>query len=210
MKPMSKAFYLVSFIGAMALLILLSAFIVNLIYVVVDNTKTEDYAVLGLVLLGILSIVISIYLLVVTAIMIYKIWNAIEDNVTPIFPVLSIVFLIVPIVNFFWFLIVFPLYVNYYNKYVKRWKMNVKELNPGIFYTFPLFLVTYIVGIGVGEIFKFMPESSLQETIYLSFGLLGIFGFIASFVVFIVIASKLCDAVNALPHVTGGTCSPPG
>lgn len=204
MKPMSKTFYLVSFIGAMALLFSVSMLIVRAISAVADKTKMESYAVMGLVLLVILLIAFSIYYNIVLAIMLYKIWKAIEERGTSFYPVLSIILLIVPLVNFFWVLIVFPLYVKHYNKYVERWTVGVKELDPGIFYTFPLFFATYVVGIGVGEIFSLMPESSIQELIYLLFGLLGILGFFAAFVVFIVIVSRLCDAVNDLPHVAGG------
>jgi hypothetical protein len=201
---MSKAFYLGSFIGSMTLLFFLSMLIVRSITAVPDNTQIEDYPLLELVLLFIPLFAVSIYYNIVLAIMLYKIWKAIEERGTSIFPALSIILLIIPLVNLFWVIIVFPLYIKYYNEYVERWELNVKELDPGIFYTFPLFLVTCIVGIGVGEIFKLMPESSLQEVIILSFGSLGILGFFVSFVVFLVIVSRLCDAVNSLPHVKGG------
>jgi hypothetical protein len=199
---MSKTFYLGSYIGATVLIFIL-VIVAIVVAVVVPNVENlQAYAIVGLVFFFILIIVVAIYITVVMAIMFYKMWDAINDEEMPIHPVLAVVLLLIPIVSFFWMLAAYPLFLKYYNEYIERRAGEVQALKPGLFYAYPALLVVYIICSIIAQIAPFIPGSTLPLLIALPFSLVAMAASLASFVVFLILVAKICDAVNVLPQPT--------
>ncbi len=113
MKRMSKAFYLGSFIGAAALLLF---FVIIVGLAVSPSTSIEiskAKAMTSIMLILIVCFAVMIYLFVVTAIMFYRMWDAIRDGGTAVSPGLAVVLLLIPLVNLAWMLLVYPLYMKH-------------------------------------------------------------------------------------------------
>ncbi len=200
---MSKAFYLGSFIGASALILFL-AIIVGVMAAFVPNVENmKVHAVAGLIFFVILCIAVGIYLIVVTAMFFYKMWDAIRGEGAPISPALAVALLLIPIVNLIWAFLIYPLYVKHYNEYIKRRAADVGALLPaGVFYAYPALLGVYVVCTAIAQVAQVAPESALLLIVALPFSIIGMIASFASFVVFLVIVSKVCDAVNILPYTT--------
>jgi hypothetical protein len=202
---MSKAFYLGSFIGA-TLLIFFIAIIAGVAAVVVPNVQDfqSPAAVAGLILFVLICLAVGVYLVVVTAMLFYKMWDAIRDEGTPVSPVLAVVLLLIPIVNIVWAFLVYPLYAKYYNEYIVRREADVAALRPGLFNAYPILLGVNLVCSSIAQIAQIVPNSTTILIIALPFSIIGMIASIASFVVFLILIVKICDAVNALPITAGG------
>ncbi len=204
MERMSKKFYLGSFIGVTALIFFLAIAAIAMAIVVPSVEDFQDYAIAGVVFFLILFFAVIIYILVVTAMMFYKMWGAINDEEMPISPVLAVVLLFIPIVNLFWTIAVYPLFMKYYNEYIGRRAVGVQGLKPGLFYAYPALIIVYFICSIIAQIAPFIPGSTLPLLIALPFSLVGMAASLASFVVFLILVWKICDAVNALPQPTEG------
>jgi len=203
MERMSKAFYLGSYIGVTALIFFLTIAAIVMAVVVPSVKDFQAYAIAGVVLLIILFIAVIIYVLVVTAMMYYKMWGAINDDEMPISPVLAVVLLLIPIVNLFWTIAVYPLFMKYYNEYIERRTAEVQALKPGLFYAYPALIIVYFVCSIIAEIAPFIPGSTLPLLVAMPFTLVGMAASLASLVVFLILVARICDAVNALPQPVG-------
>jgi hypothetical protein len=205
MQRMSKAFYLGSFIGATILIIFVT---ITALVIAAFVPNVRDFqspaAVAGLILFVLICLAVALYLIVVTAMLFYKMWEAIKDEGTPVSPVLAVVLLLIPIVNIVWAFLVYPLYVKYYNEYIVRRDTGVRALSPGLFYAYPVLLGINLVCSAIAQIAQFLPRSTMLLALLMPFSIFGMIASIASFVVFLILIVKICDAVNALPAAAGG------
>ena len=203
MQRMSKAFYLGSFIGATIVMIMIIVF--GIIAIAIAAPNVADFktpAIIGLVFLIMLLIAIVLYIVVVTVMMHYKMWNAINDEEMPIHPVLAVALLIIPIVSFFWLFAVYPLYVKFYNEYIERQAVGVEAIKPGLFYAYPALLGIYLVFTIFAQIGLFLNGGTPVVIFFMMLNLIGSVASLTSFVVFLFLISKICDAVNVLPLPT--------
>ncbi|MBN1572439.1 MAG: hypothetical protein JW984_04500 [Deltaproteobacteria bacterium] len=204
MTRMSKSFYLGSFIGATVFIFFLAIIVLVAAAFVPNIENLKVHAMAGLIFFVIICIAVGIYLVVVTGMFFYKMWDAIRDREIPVSPALAVVLLLIPIVNFFWALLVYPMYVKYYNEYIGRRAVDVHALSPGLFYAYPALLGIYIVCMVIAQAAQIAPGSTILMLIAMPFSIVGMVASIASFVVFFIIVSKVCDAVNILPSTTAG------
>lgn len=200
---MSKAFYLGSFIGSALLLFLLVFMVGATVFSSTDIENLKANAIASIVLTLIICFAVVVYLFVVTAVMFYKMWDAVRDEGTPVSPVLAVVLLLIPIANIVWAFLVYPLYVKYYNEYIVRRSAGVEALRPGLFYVYPVLLGINLVCSAIAQVGQLFPRSTMLLALLMPFSIFGMIASIASFVVFLILIVKICDAVNALPVTTG-------
>ena len=106
---------------------------------------------------------------------IYRIWDAIQDGYARTTPGKAVGFSFIPFFNCYWIFQVYWGFARDYNAFVDRHGISAQKLPEGLFLAFP------IVGLaGVVPIFGILTQ-------------------IASFVIGIIVVSKSCDAVNAIP-----------
>ena len=203
MERMSKKFYLGSFIGGIVLIFFLAIVFIVMAVVVPNVEDFQAYAIAGAISFIILLIAVVIYLVVVTAMMFYKMWEAINDEEMPIHPVVATVLIVIPIINFFWSMAAYPLFMKYYNEYIERRAIGVNALKPGLFYAYPALLAVYVICSVINQIVSIIPDFSNLYPILISSTLIGSVAYITAFVVFLVLVANICDAVNRLPQPAG-------
>jgi hypothetical protein len=169
--PLSKPFYFGSFCAVGAI-----NFILDLIIWAALGSGEPETAIA----LSCLSIPLSIYIVVVCAVLWYKAWQSIQDGYARTTPGKAIGFTFIPFYNIYWIFQAFWGFAVDYNSFIRRHKIQTRELPPG------LYLALCILGL-VGAIIYRIPVPGLG-TIYniphLIIGIMAIY--------------KLCDAVNAL------------
>lgn len=139
-------------------------------------TRQNIYAALYAALLFfVLEFAALLYASVVAMILYYKMWASIQDGHARTSPGKAVGFLFIPFFNLYWIFQVFWGFSQDYNAYVDRHGVPTKKLPEGLFLTF----------------------SILPLTTWIPF--LNIVTIIAYWVVFIMVVSQVCDAVNALP-----------
>ena len=167
----------------------------------IENLKANAIASIALTL--IICFAVVVYLFVVTAMMFYKMWDAIRDEGMPVSPALAVVLLLIPIVNLVWTLLVYPLYMKYYNRYLVKINAGIEPLSPIIFYTYPILFSIYLVCSITAQIAQLVPDSAIISAIAIPLFILGMITSAASFIIFLFLVAKICDAVNALPFQRG-------
>jgi hypothetical protein len=115
----------------------------------------------------------------------YKMWESIQDGHARTSPGKAVGFLFIPIFSFYWIFQVIWGFAKDYNAYVDRYAINTKKLPEGLF----------------------LACAILPLTSWIPF--LGIATGLAYLVVFVIVMSRVCDAVNALPP-RGDTSLPGG
>jgi hypothetical protein len=109
------------------------------------------------------------------AILVYRMWAAIQDGHARTTPGRAVGLLFVPFFNVYWAFQVFPGYATDYNAYVKRHGVEARELSAGPF-------VAYVIACLV----TFVP-------------VVGLLAGVAAVALALVLAARVCDAINALP-----------
>jgi hypothetical protein len=125
-------------------------------------------------LLGIVMVVALIGT-VVFAVLIYKMWAAIQDGHARTTPGRALGFLFIPVFNIYWAFQALWGFAKDYNSFIERHTLNLRRLPEGLF-------LAYVV---------------LCFTTWIPF--LGWFLMAANIVVGALMIAKICDAVNALP-----------
>jgi hypothetical protein len=125
---------------------------------------------------GVLMIILALCSTIVMMTLFYKMWKAIQDGHARATPGKAIGLLFIPIFSFYWIFQVTRGFAKDYNQYIDRHSLGAKKLSEGLFMAFALL--------------------SLASPI----PLLGTISAIADFFVSVVLVSKICDAVNAIPE----------
>jgi hypothetical protein len=120
---------------------------------------------------------LAIYVSVVECVFIYKAWASIQDGHVRTGPCKALGFLFIPFFNFYWiFQAVWGFAVDF-NKYAARNNINADSRLPeGLFLAY---CILYVISI--------IPY-------------VGFVTGIVNFIIAVILISKVCDAVNALPH----------
>jgi FHA domain-containing protein len=124
------------------------------------------------------------YSAILALILYYKMWESIKDGHARTSPGKAVGFLFIPFFNLYWIFQVLWGFSQDYNAYVDRHAVNTKKLPEGLF----------------------LAASILPLTTWVPF--LNILTIIAYWVVFVIVVSQVCDAVNALPVSDGGLRPP--
>ena len=126
-------------------------------------------------LVGILGVA---YSEVVMLVLYYRMWSAIQDGQARTSPAQAVGFLFIPFFSFYWMFQVLWGFSVDYNKFIARHGLNVPQLPEGFFLTVNILFF--------GMIIPFLGLLVVMPTL---------------FVLQIVVAAKVCDAVNALTAV---------
>ena len=125
-------------------------------------------------LLGIVM-VLALIGTAVFAVLVYKMWAAIQDGHARTTPGRALGFLFIPVFNIYWAFQVLWGFAKDYNSFIERHALDLRRLPEGLF-------LAYVV---------------LCFTTWIPF--LGWFLMVANLVVGAIMIAKICDAVNALP-----------
>lgn len=143
------------------------------------NVTTRDTAAASLILalvcfLATFGIVLSLA---------YKMWACIQDGHARMTPAKAVGFCFIPLFNLLWAVQVFWGFAKDYNRFLDRHHTGTDKLPEGLFLAFPF--------LGVSLWFYAVPV--------VGFGV-----FLPCYIVGLVVVSKVCDAVNALPGRSSG------
>ena len=103
-----------------------------------DEIVGPNYLVFAALFVGLGYVQFMIVQTVLTLILLYKSWRAIEDGVTPVKAGKAIGFLFIPFFNIYWFFRVWGGYPLQYNNYLGRHRLSAPRLNGGIYIVFAL------------------------------------------------------------------------
>ncbi len=126
------------------------------------------------------SFALLLYILIVSMVLIYKMWDSIQDGYARTTPGKAVGFLFIPVFQIYWMFQVYWGFSKDYNKYIKRHNINANPLPEGVFLGYICF--SFLVSIlGFTE-------------------LVGIYIvlFIIQFGLNLFMVSKICDGINAL------------
>lgn len=115
----------------------------------------------------------------------YKMWESIQDGYARTSPGKAVGFMFIPFFNLYWIFQAIWGFSKDYNAYVDRYAINTRKLPEGLFLAF----------------------SVLPLTAWIPF--FGIAASAVQLILFVIIVSLVCDAVNALPPLQGEIIAPP-
>ena len=127
-----------------------------------------------LALLGI-AFLLWAYGAVIFCRLIYKMWAAIQDGHARTTPGKALGFCFIPFFNFYWGFQAFTGFAKDYNAFVQRHSLNAPALSTGIF---TAYVVLCLVALIPTVTYVAVP---------------------VNYVILLVMVSRICDAVNALP-----------
>ncbi len=140
-----------------------------------SSRSTEEAGIFFLVLGGLAAL----YAGIVWWVLVYKMWAAIQDGHARTTPGKAVGFMFIPFYNIYWIFQAIPGFAKDYNSYLQRHSVNAPPLPEGLFLAIPILALVSIIP------------------------LLGILASLANLILFIIVAGKVCDAVNALPAQPG-------
>lgn len=139
----------------------------------------------------------------------YKMWAAIQDGQVSVSPAKAVAFLFIPVFNVYWTLLMLNGFAEDYNAFIHRRSVQAEELPPVLFlvYAFLFILFEMVMTVLMLSVFAFVE---LIGRAFTGFAVLSwaIFLFISAagighFITYILVATKTCGAVNALPGRKG-------
>jgi hypothetical protein len=180
-KRVSKAFYLVSNIGATVLsqLLLLVLLVLAVIAGIVLSEKRPSWELVapflvpGIIIL-VLALLLATYSTVISCILLYKAWEAIQTGHPRTTPGRAVGFLFIPFFNLYWMFQAVWGYALDYNKYVSQTGATSFRLNDKLFLSLPILTLAIVI-----------PY-------------LGSLAGIGQLVVGFICINSVCDAVNHL------------
>jgi predicted Zn finger-like uncharacterized protein len=147
---------------------------------------------------------------VIELLLFYKMWAAIADDQASITPAKAVGFLFVPVFNIYWALCMLTGFVEDYNSFIHRRSIKTKDLPFMLFliYAFAFILAALVVTLPMVCVFAFIRLISrafigYPESAWVLFALVFAAG-VAHFIIYILVAIKTCNAINALPQTKGG------
>jgi FHA domain len=189
MTKLNKSFYLGSQIGLFVLSLVVSVVAILRVIEVgalrnanvfspTEIVQLVTELIVELVLLVLLSIASSVIYLT----LVYKMWASIQDGHARTSPGKAVGFLFIPFFQLYWFFQVWWGFAKDYNNYLRRHSLRLPELSEGLFLTFNI----------------------LPFLVWIPF--LGWAGLVVDGIIFLVIVSSVCEAVNGVsagPGVRG-------
>jgi hypothetical protein len=177
MARLNKRFYLGSQVSLFV--------VVLIVFALMDFRLVERRAVISgadamhlfpeLIVEIILLILLDMVVAAIYLVLVYKMWAAIQDGHARASPRKAVAFLFIPLFQAYWSFQVWWGFAKDYNKYLKRQSLRLPSLSEGLFLTFNI----------------------LPFLVWIPF--LGVAALVVDWVIFLVITSWVCDAVNALP-----------
>lgn len=145
------------------------------VFLLAYNFTIRDVASanLGIALIGLLAtfgVVLSL---------VHRMWAAIQDGYARMTPGKAVGLCFIPLFNLVWGLQLFWGFAKDYNHFVARHRIRAQKLPEGLFLAFPF----------LGMLLWFYAVPFLDVVVFLP-----------SYIVGLVVVSKICDAVNALPE----------
>ncbi len=133
----------------------------------------------GVAVLTGFGVVFALAATVVFLVVVYRMWAAIQDGHVRISPGRAVGLLFVPVYSFYWVFVVFLRFRREYNGLLQRYRLTIRPLPLGLFLGIPVLAL-------VSSLLSPLPFVFVVLVPQFAFGLLLI--------------SRVCDAVNALPH----------
>jgi len=142
------------------------------------NWQNANILILGLVIgAAALFLVVQI---VITFLLLYKMWAAIQDGHARTTPGKAIGFLFIPFFSVYWIFQVWGGFPADYNRYVERHRPDLPRLSSGIYVAYPVLILLSAIPF------------------------LDVLTVLVSLFVFFAIIAKTCDAVNRLADAALG------
>ena len=170
-----KGFYLGTLAAALGVPVLLNAAVIVLVLTEVWKSEKLPDLVPILILLGMGGLLI-VYGAAVMCAFIYRMWAAIQDGHARTSPGRALGFLFIPIYQFYWVFQAFRGFAKDFNSYAARHSLNVPRLSPGLFTAYAILCIVAMLP---------WLDVLLSPAIV---------------IVGLVMVSRVCDAVNAIPR----------
>jgi hypothetical protein len=170
-----KGFYLGTLAAALGVPLLLNAAVLVLVLTQVWKSQRLHDLVPILVLVG-MGVLLIIYGAAVMCAFIYRMWAAIQDGHARTSPSRALGFLFIPIYQFYWVFQAFPGFAKDFNVYAARHSLNVPRLSPGLFTAYAILCIVAMLP---------WLDVLLSPAII---------------IVGLILVSRVCDAVNAIPR----------
>jgi hypothetical protein len=170
-----KGFYLGTLAAALGLPLLLYAAVIVLVLTQVWKSQRLHDLVPILILWGMSSLLI-VYGAAVMCAFIYRMWAAIQDGHARTSPGRALGFLFIPIYQFYWVFQAFPGFAKDFNSYAARHSLTVSRLSPGLFTAYAILCIVAMLP---------WLDVLLSPAIV---------------IVGLVMVSRVCNAVNAIPR----------
>jgi predicted Zn finger-like uncharacterized protein len=136
----------------------------------------------------------------------YKMWAAIKDDKTSISPAKAVGFLLIPVFNIYWALLMVTGFAEDYNSFILRRAIKTRELPMSLYliYAFAFMLSETVLTVPMLCIFAFIRYINVAFDGYpvAAWTLLAFLSAagIAHFITYVFFAMKTCNAVNTLPE----------
>jgi hypothetical protein len=169
-----KGFYLGTLAAALGVPLLLNAAVIVLVLTEVWKLQERRDLVPILILVG-MGVLLIVYGAAVMCAFIYRMWVAIQDGHARTSPGRALGFLFIPIYQFYWVFQAFPGFAKDFNAFAARHSLNVARMSSGLFTAFAILCLGAVV-----------PWLDVLVSP-------------AIVIVGLVMVSRVCDAVNAIP-----------
>jgi len=175
-KRLSRGFYLGSVI-AYGLILLVSTLAV--IVLAQQKHMEKELLVVAFAFWVLLLLMLICYIVIVFCRLVYKMWSFIQDGHARTTPGRAVGFLFIPFFSLYWIFQAIWGFAVDYNRYLFRYNIPSRPLSQGLFLTFVIICVIP---------WEFIPV--------VNFVLLPV-----HYILMLVVFSKICTAVNALPEL---------
>jgi predicted Zn finger-like uncharacterized protein len=136
----------------------------------------------------------------------YKMWAAIKDDKTSISPAKAVGFLLIPVFNIYWALLMVTGLEEDYNAFIQRRAIKTKDLPMSLYliYAFAFILSETVLTVPMLCVFTFLRRinRAFEDYTVLAWVLLAFLlaAGIVHFITYILFALRTCNAINALPE----------
>ena len=176
-KPqMSKPFFLGSYFGMIALLVLATLAGVYAVHLSQSGDEPASGLILGIAALTCFGVVI--YDIVVYCLLVFKMWAAIQDGYARTSPGKAVGLLFIPFYGLYWIFVVFRGFAQDYNILLDRHQLNLPRLSTGLYTAFAVLNVITAIPF------------------------LGFITLLPLLIVYPMLIAKTCDSVNSLPELS--------
>jgi hypothetical protein len=108
----------------------------------IDEIANPATLATGMISIGVLGYLQFLVVhTVMTLVLLYNIWNVLQDGVTQVTPGKAIGFLFIPFYNFYWVFRVWGGYAKDYNNFVDRHRLSAPKISGTVFVLFPIFIL---------------------------------------------------------------------
>jgi hypothetical protein len=130
MQRMSKGFFIGSFIAGFVLFLIFYSIGYALMLVsMANNDRDPPFAAFGMMCFAYIPM---IYMAVVVAIFVYKIWSAIQDGEVRTTPGKAVGYLFIPLFNLYWIFMAYWGWAQDYNKYISQRNLPLQKVSEGV------------------------------------------------------------------------------